>query len=129
MVDRGSLAWRIGSRLALALMGLTVLGVGGLVWHTHAIEAGHGHHGLVHNVIREFFLDLAWGIPVLIGAIIALGAWIIRRAMAPLRDVAEAAGRITMDSPLHRLRVAGLPSEVRPVVDATNEALDRLQQA
>jgi signal transduction histidine kinase len=106
-----------------------VLGVGGLIWHTHAIEAGHGHHGLVHDVIREFFLDLAWGIPVLIGAMIGLGAWIVRRSMAPLRLVADAAQRITMQTPSHRLPVADLPSEVLPVVEATNEALDRLQNA
>jgi signal transduction histidine kinase len=128
-LDRASLSWRIGSQLALVLIMLTALGVGGLVWHTHAIEAGHGHHGLVHDVIREFFLDLAWGIPLLIGAMIFFGAWIVRRSTAPLRSVADAAARITPADLSARLPAENVPSEIRPVVEATNGALDRLEQA
>jgi signal transduction histidine kinase len=129
IINRSSLSWRIGSRLAFALVGVTILGVAGLVWHTHSIEANHGHHGLVHDVIREFFLDLAWGIPLFIAAIIAFGAWIVRRAMAPLNLVAEAAQAIGPARPDARLPTEGVPSEVRPVVEATNAALDRLQDA
>jgi two-component system, OmpR family, sensor histidine kinase TctE len=129
MLDRSSLAWRIGSRLALALITITALGVGGLVWHTHMIEADHGHHGLVHDVIREFFVDLAWGIPVLIGALIVFGTWIVRRSMDPLRAVAEVAAQISPADLSMRLPAAEIPSEVRPVVEATNGALDRLEQA
>lgn len=128
-VDRHSLVWRLGSRLALVLIGLTAVGLLGLVVHTHAIEASHGHHGLVHDVIREFFLDLAWGIPLFISAIIVTGAWIVRRTVAPLHAVADAARRISPTDFAARLPVQGVPTEMRPVVDATNDALDRLQQA
>jgi signal transduction histidine kinase len=128
-MNRHSLEWRLGSRLALVLIVVTVAGVAGLVWHTASIEASHGHHGLVHDVIREFFLDLAWGIPVLIGLIILSGGFIVRRAMAPLRAVAEAAQTIGPAVPEARLPRAGVPSEILPVVDATNAALERLQHA
>jgi signal transduction histidine kinase len=83
----------------------------------------------VHDVIREFFLDLAWSIPVLIGALIFFGTWIVRRTMDPLRTVAEAAARISPADLSARLPTADIPSEVRPVVEATNGALDRLEQA
>jgi signal transduction histidine kinase len=80
-------------------------------------------------VIREFFVDLAWGIPVFIGAVIMFGTWIVRRTMAPLRTVAEAAAGISPKNPAVRLPTTNVPSEVIPVVVATNAALARLQEA
>lgn len=128
-VDRKSLAWCLGSRLAFALIGLTTVGLAGLIVHTMVIEVRYGHNGLVHDVIREFFVDLAWGIPVFIGAVIMFGTWIVRRTMAPLRTVAEAAAGISPKNPAVRLPTTNVPSEVIPVVVATNAALARLQEA
>jgi signal transduction histidine kinase len=49
--------------------------------------------------------------------------------MAPLRVAAEVARGIGPDCRHTRLPVEDLPSEVRPLVEATNSALDRLQDA
>jgi signal transduction histidine kinase len=76
--------------------------------------------------LAQIFLG---GIPALIIALIALGAWIVRRTMAPLVAVAEAAQRISPAVPGERLRLEQVPSKVLPVVVAANAALDRLQGA
>ena len=129
LIDRQSLSWRIGSRLALILVVMTAIGVAGLAGHTYQIEAALGHQSLVHDVIQEFFVDLAWGIPLLIIGLIVAGWWIVRRAMAPLRHVAEAARAIGPGQPEARLPTNNIPSEVIPLVDAANGALERLQHA
>jgi signal transduction histidine kinase len=54
-------------------------------------------------------------------------AWLaVRRSLAPLRRVAEAAERIDLDSLGQGLRADEAPIEVRPLVEAVNRALTRL---
>jgi signal transduction histidine kinase len=54
-------------------------------------------------------------------------AWFaVRRGLAPLRRAAEAAERIDLDSLGQGLRVADAPIELRPLVDAMNRTLTRL---
>ena len=54
-------------------------------------------------------------------------AWFaVRRSLAPLRRVAEAAERIDLDSLGQGLRADDAPIEIRPLVDAVNRALARL---
>jgi signal transduction histidine kinase len=129
MIDRQSLVWKLGSRLTLLLVLMTALGVAGLVWHTHEVEAGLGNSSLVHEVIREFFSDLAWGIPIVIAIVITGGGWTIKQALKPLRATSDAARAIEPGCLDGRLPVAGLPSEITPLVQAANGALDRMQEA
>jgi signal transduction histidine kinase len=51
----------------------------------------------------------------------------LRRVLKPLLIVSEQAQRITPQSMHERLELRDLPSELRPLVDAFNNALDRLQ--
>jgi len=50
----------------------------------------------------------------------------VRRSLAPLRRAAEAAERLDLDSLGQGIRVDDAPIEIRPLVDAVNSALARL---
>ncbi len=63
--------------------------------------------------------------PVLFGALVMIPL-VVRRLLRPLRAAAQAAGAIDVRSLGQRLPVGGLPSELRPLVLAINDALDRL---
>lgn len=57
----------------------------------------------------------------------AIVAWlVVRRALAPLRRAAEAAERIDMDSLGQGIASDGFPAEIRPLIEAVNRALTRL---
>ncbi|MCS0595318.1 heavy metal sensor histidine kinase [Massilia agri] len=63
------------------------------------------------------------------GALLAavLAALMLRRGLRPLRAVAEHAALVKPGALAHRLDIAGAPSELRPLVDAFNAMLQRLQ--
>jgi signal transduction histidine kinase len=126
MIDRRSLAWRMGVRLGTALVAASALAIVGLYLHTRQIEAGSGGSSLVHAVIWEFFADLAWGIPLMIIAVIGVGAWTIRRELRQVREVSLRAAAITPESLEVRLSTSDLATEIRPLVEAFNKALDGL---
>jgi signal transduction histidine kinase len=61
------------------------------------------------------------------GAAAALIAWLVTsRGLSPLREAAAQASRIDMNSIDQRIPVEGIPSEIMPLVDAVNAALERL---
>lgn len=63
-------------------------------------------------------------------AVIAFGAmvlWTIRRMLVPVREASEAAASISPENLSARLDTQRLPSELRPLVDAFNAALQRLE--
>ncbi|KVU14138.1 histidine kinase [Burkholderia ubonensis] len=66
-----------------------------------------------------------------LGALFALllGYWLIRTALAPLREIVDNTGRITVDKLDTRLDASRAPAELRALVDAQNAMLGRLQQA
>ncbi|WP_118178793.1 sensor histidine kinase [Paraburkholderia phosphatilytica] len=51
----------------------------------------------------------------------------LRRALKPLRDASSAAAHITPRHLKTRLSTVGVPSEIKPLIDAFNEALGRLE--
>ena len=61
------------------------------------------------------------------GATAALIAWLVAsRGLSPLREAAAQASRIDMNSIDQRIPVEGIPSEIMPLVEAVNSALERL---
>jgi len=52
----------------------------------------------------------------------------LRYALKPLRDISEAAAAISPSSLHARLTTEGVPTEVSPLVDSFNRALERLEQ-
>jgi len=72
-------------------------------------------------------LEIACGVGVLFALL--LGYWLIRTALAPLREIVDNTGRITVDKLDTRLDASRAPAELRALVDAQNAMLGRLQQA
>lgn len=72
-------------------------------------------------------LKLAGGLGALFALL--LGYWLIRTALAPLREIVDNTGRITVDKLDTRLDASRAPPELRALVDAQNAMLGRLQQA
>jgi signal transduction histidine kinase len=66
-------------------------------------------------------------LPTLAGAL-AIGALTLRGGLKPLQGLAGEVARITPAQSERRLRVAGLPRELVPLVRAINAALDRLDE-
>lgn len=83
---------------------------------------------LVHPVLREFVLDIAWTIPLVVLATLVIGIFAIRRGLQPLREVSSQAAAINPARLSVRLPAENLPAEIRPLVDAMNHALDRLEK-
>jgi len=67
-------------------------------------------------------------VPLLI-FVTLLGAYTVRRALKPVAQVAQEANRIGAASLNKRLDTTNVPREVRPLVNAVNRALARLDQA
>lgn len=84
---------------------------------------------LVHAVLWEFVLDVAWVIPLVIAATLLIGVIGIRRGLAPLRHISAKAAAIDAGSLSTRLPDDQVPSEIRPLIKAVNDALDRLAKS
>ncbi len=87
-----------------------------------------GATALVHSLLEEFVLDIAWVIPLFM--LLALGVAIlaIRSTLRPIREVSEIAASIGPGATSVRLPQANLPNEIVPLVSAVNRALGRLDQ-
>jgi len=83
---------------------------------------------LIDDIATDFFKDVGWiTLPILLLLLITDIA-IVRRALRPLRQASEIAEHIGPARTDVRLPVNEIPSEVRPLVLAINQALDRLQE-
>jgi signal transduction histidine kinase len=85
-------------------------------------------HELAYSVLREFVRHIAWTIPIIVVATLAIGVLAIRRGLLPLRLVSSQAAAINPARMSVRLPEENLPTEVRPLVEAMNLALDRLEK-
>ena len=116
------LLWRLGFVLAAAFAV-----VAGWLWlHLGHIET-ENPRPVVHQVMAEFFRDVAWTMPVVLVLALAFTALTLRRSLAPLREVSARASTIRPGALDQRLPEAGLPTEIVPLVRATNEMLDRVE--
>jgi signal transduction histidine kinase len=93
-----------------------------------SVARAAGADALIHSVLKEFLLDVAWLLPVLVLVTLAIGVWAIRSGLRPIRDVSRMAGSIGPNTTSVRLPERNLPSEILPLVMAVNRALDRLDQ-
>jgi len=96
------------------------------------VITGPGAHAPWYRTLGAGLLTaLIFLLPIL--AIMLLATWIatpavIRAAMAGLDDVIDEAARIDIDQRGVRLPLATVPQEVRPLVDAVNTTLGRLDE-
>ncbi|MDT8399653.1 MAG: histidine kinase dimerization/phospho-acceptor domain-containing protein, partial [Pseudomonadales bacterium] len=82
---------------------------------------------LLHAMMEEFAEDVAWVIPVFILVTLLVGTFAIRSGLKPVREIAEQAAAIEPEAMSVRLNEKNLPVEIRPLVEAVNKALDRLE--
>jgi signal transduction histidine kinase len=83
---------------------------------------------LIDDIVDDFYRHVGWiTLPILLVLLIADIA-IFRRALWPLRQASEIAESIGPARPGVRLPTGEIPREVRPLVSAVNQGLDRLEQ-
>jgi len=82
---------------------------------------------LTDDIVADFFGKVGWiTLPILLLMLLA-DIVIFRRALMPLRQASEIARQIGPARTDIRLPVGQIPNEVRPLVLAVNQALDRLE--
>lgn len=75
-----------------------------------------------------YFVSLWMALPVAI-VILLLVPWIVRRGLRGIGEVAEQARGVDMNRRSRHLDAAAVPSELKPLIDAFNQALDRIWDA
>jgi signal transduction histidine kinase len=80
------------------------------------------------GMLKFFARRIAWAIPLFALVTLLIGAWSIRAGLRPVAAISRRAATIDPRSPEVRLPTEGLPSELLPLVQAVNSALDRLQE-
>ena len=107
-------------------LGMTVDSAAGPLSIWVARAAGSG--ALVHSLLQEFVFDIAWVIPLFMLLVLGVAVLAIRGTLRPVRDVSEVAASIGPASTAIRLPTTGLPSEIAPLVEGMNRALERLER-
>lgn len=83
---------------------------------------------LTDDIVADFYKNVGWiTLPILLVLLFADIA-IFRRALRPLREASEIAEGIGPARPGVRLPTEEIPREVRPLVLAVNQGLDRLEE-
>ena len=102
--------------------------VGGkMVWIQTGEDLGN-RDVLIDDIVADFYRDVGWiTLPILLVLLIADIA-IFNRALRPLREASEIAEGIGPARPGVRLPTDEIPQEVRPLVSAVNQGLDRLEK-
>ena len=123
-----SLQRRLVLRLSLALTAITATGLAAFVWHALELDEA-ASSPIAHEVIWEFLVDVAWAVPLGCALAVFVASLVVRRGLAPLRELAERTQAIRPGAPLPRLSSANLPAELIPLVAAFDEAAGRLDNA
>ena len=93
-----------------------------------SVARASGADMLVHSLLREFVIDIAWIIPLFVIVTIVIAVLVIRSGLRPVRQVSGMAAAIGPSTTSMRLPDESLPSEVTPLVAAVNRAFDRLAE-
>jgi signal transduction histidine kinase len=84
---------------------------------------------LIDDIVADFYGNVGWiTLPILL-ILLIIDIAIFRRALRPLRLASEIAADIGPARPGLRLPTDEIPQEVRPLVAAVNQGLDRLEEA
>ena len=82
---------------------------------------------IIDDIVAEFFKRVGWiTLPILL-LLLAIDIAIFQRALRPLLKASEMAKEITPQRTDVRLSPENIPSEILPLVQAVNQALDRLE--
>jgi signal transduction histidine kinase len=94
------------------------------IWVARAGDA----NALVHALLQEFVVDVAWVIPIFMLLTLAVAVLATRGTLRPVREVSKIAATIGPGTTSSRLPIKDLPSEIVPLVAAVNHAFERLEQ-
>jgi signal transduction histidine kinase len=83
---------------------------------------------LIDDIVADFFKNAGWITLPILFALLATDIAIFRRALRPLREASEIAMHISPARTDVRLPLDEIPSEVRPLVFAVNQAFERLDE-
>ena len=82
---------------------------------------------IIDDIVADFFKRVGWiTLPILL-LLLAIDIAIFRRALRPLLNASEMAKEITPKRTDVRLSPENIPTEILPLVQAINQALDRLE--
>jgi len=96
------------------------------VWIEVAENLSH-RDVLIDDVVANFFQRVAWiTLPILL-IVLVIDVEIVRRAFQPVLQASQQASAIGPRRTDVRLPVSAIPDEIRSLVVAVNEALDRLE--
>lgn len=123
-----SLEGRLVLRLSALILLTMAAGFGALVFASIHAARELSEEALADRFVGEFLRDAAWLFPVFAAVLLAVVVWTIRGGLQPVRRVSAEATAIGPQAPGGRLSLAGLPSEITPLVGAANQALDRLEE-
>jgi len=82
---------------------------------------------ILDDVVANFLRRIAWIVTPIFVLLVAIDSLIFRRALQPITNASQLAQTIRPNNIGLRLPTAGVPSEVLPLVEAINQALDRLE--
>jgi signal transduction histidine kinase len=123
-----SLQRALVTRLSLVLAAITAAGFAAFAWHALEMDEA-ASNPIAHDVIWEFLVDVAWALPLGGALTVLVAALVVRRGLAPLRDLSARAAAIRPGAPLPRLSGGALPAELVPLVAAFEDAAARLDGA
>jgi signal transduction histidine kinase len=82
---------------------------------------------IIDDIVADFFKRVGWiTLPILL-LLLAIDILIFRRALRPLLSASEMAKRINPNRTDVRLPPENIPKEILPLMQAVNQALDRLE--
>ena len=96
-------------------------------FYIQVAQDGRHEDVLMDTVMEEFLEENFWVLLLVYIAILVVIYFTVRSALKPLKAVSNEAAAITPNSFDIRLPTVGVPAEIRPMVQAMNQALDRLQ--
>lgn len=82
---------------------------------------------IVDDVVANFLGRIAWITIPIFALLLGIDILIVRRALYPITNASQLAQSIRPNNIELRLPTVGLPDEVLPLVQAINQALDRLE--
>jgi signal transduction histidine kinase len=97
------------------------------VWIQVSEDLEH-RDALIDDVVASFFQRAIWVTAPILMLLLAIDWLIFRRAVRPLVEASNHAGRISPTRTDIRLPAESIPDEVRPLVLAVNKAFDRLEE-
>ncbi len=83
---------------------------------------------LADTLIEEFFEQQWWVLFLFLMAIVGTVVLIVRTSLAPVEKVALVARKLGPGSLNVRLDAQSVPTEIKPIVDAVNQALDEIER-